>query len=95
MSPTYWTASQIKIAARANGWKFIPCVDGKDPWGMEFGSIRVMLWEDRRGGLRKVVLTHLGFGDVVSFDHRYRNKRDMVLSWLTEGVDWKTWGFRP
>lgn len=46
MSPTYWTASQIKAAARENGWEFIKCVDGQGPWGARKARLSAPLWRD-------------------------------------------------
>lgn len=98
MSPTYWTASQIKIAARAHGWEFIKCdPPGEGPWGVYKDNIKIMFQEDRRGGLVWATLTRfLGAvdRDCVRIGRDFRNKKEAVLSWMTEPIDWIQWGFK-
>lgn len=86
MSPTYWTASQIKMAARANGWEFIPCVDGKDPWGARKGRYKVMFEETRVGGLSRVWFTYpvSGGANCDYLGPRYRDKLGEVLAFLKD-----------
>ena len=112
MSPTYWTASQIKQAARDHDWQFIKDIPPTGSWGMAkeilhrsdagkrydyIEGLRVMVHEDRRGGLRWVSITRRRPGDLdqVYLGPRYANKRDVVLSWLTEPIDWTQWGITP
>jgi hypothetical protein len=85
VSPTYWTASQIKIAARANSWEFIKAETPAAPWGCRKPGRKVMLQEDRRGGLTQVWLTYDGI-NVHYFGPRYRGKLLLVLRFL-EGLD--------
>lgn len=63
MSPTYWTASQIKAAVREHGWEFIraakPTSSWDIPaWGAKKGRCTVMVTERRDGGLLGVWLTY-------------------------------------
>jgi hypothetical protein len=59
VSPTYWTASQLKTAAQANGWQFIRSIGPTGPWGMRRGNLRVLLQERRDGGLLWISLTRI------------------------------------
>lgn len=81
MSPTYWTASLLKDAARTHGWDFIKATHPDGPWGMCRGDVAVMVQENRRGGLTWASL-------IVEGRLRCRlgpersEKREKVLSWL-------------
>jgi hypothetical protein len=88
MSPTYWTASQIKTSARANGYEFVKAVDGEGPWGCRKGRRNVMFCERRDGGLSQVWVTYpvSGGSNCVYFGPRYRGKLRAVLRFL-EGLD--------
>lgn len=86
MSPTYWTASQIKMAARENGWEFVPCVDGAGPWGARKDRYKVMFQENRAGGLSAVWFT-FPMPDGANCDYlgpRYQNKLGEVLAFLRD-----------
>jgi hypothetical protein len=112
MSPTYWTASQLKAAAIRHGWLFIGATEPQGWWGMRregsspdcgccahrySPALRIMVQEDRRGGLMRASLTRIrdGGSDTVQLGPRTAHKREAVLSWLTEPIDWTQWGFRP
>ena len=87
MSPTYWTASQIKAAVRANGWELVPCVGGGGRvWGARKVRYRVMLQETRPGGLSAAWFTY-PVSDGANCDYlgpRYRNKLAEVLAFLND-----------
>jgi hypothetical protein len=88
MSPTYWTASLIKDAARWYGWEILPVGHPHLPtgtWGARKDRCRVALREDRRGGLTGVWLTYPRHGGS-NCDHygpRTANKVGIVLSFMS------------
>lgn len=92
MSPTYWTASQIKMAARANGWEFIKATDEvhfffrypSGVWGCRKPGRKVLFQEDRRGGLTQAWFVYAGRFDY--FGPRRPQKLRAVLRFL-EGLD--------
>lgn len=88
MSPTYWTASQIKMAVRTHGWEFIKArpADPDQAWGARKDCYEVILKENRRGGLVWVSFTHPVSGGF-NVDHlgpRYRGKFEEVLQFLAD-----------
>lgn len=87
MSPTYWTTSQIKMAARANGWEFIKAEAPRGPWGCAKPGRKVMFKSDRRGGLLWVCFTYSvsGRSTVEWLGRDYRGKLRAVLRFL-EGL---------
>lgn len=58
MSPKFLTAIQFQNAARENGWRLVPCSDGRGPCGARKGSYVVMIQENRVGGLTAVWFTY-------------------------------------
>jgi hypothetical protein len=66
MSPTYWTASRIKMAARAHGWEIVPSTSpGMVPnkvWGCRKDRHLVQIKERRDGGLSWVSLRYPKYG---------------------------------
>lgn len=58
MSPRFLTAIQFQNAARENGWRLVPCADGRGPCGARKGSYVVMIQENRVGGLSGVWFTY-------------------------------------
>lgn len=107
MSPTYRTPFLIMDTARKHGWQIVPTPEpGKQPWTMRkdqvyAGSterVTIAITERRDGGLTHVSLIR-GRADItidaVHLGPRYANKRDAVLSWLSEPIDWTHWGIRP
>lgn len=63
MSPTYWSASQIKAAAHAYSWELIPAqppIGAWDipAWGARRGRFKVMVRERCDGGLVGVWITY-------------------------------------
>jgi hypothetical protein len=90
MSPTYWAASQIKMAAETNGWKFIKhdMPDLKSHWGCAKPGRKVMVQQRKDGGLVAAWFTYPVSGGV-NIDYlgpRYKGKLRAVLRFL-EGLD--------
>lgn len=88
MSPTYWTASQIKKAAREHGWEFIPArpSDPDHAWGARKDRYQVIFKENSRGGLVWVQF-HYPVSGGFNVDHigsDYRNKLAEVLAFLKD-----------
>lgn len=88
MSPSYWTASQIKAAVCEHGWEFVKARPG-DPdqaWGARKGQYKVLFKENRRGGLVWVRFTYPVSGGI-NCDHlgiRYRDKLSKVLEFIKD-----------
>lgn len=92
MSPTYWTASRLKMAAREHGWEIVPTTaPGMVPgevWGFrkQFGTrtLTIRIKENRRGGLVWATLTTTfdGGADVTRRGPDYRGKCEAVIAWL-------------
>lgn len=85
MSPTYWTATQIKAAVRQHGWELIKVRPDDRTWGARKGSYQVILKEDRRGGLVWVRFhypTVLGPTGTYHLGPTARNKLAEVLDFL-------------
>lgn len=88
MSPTYWTASQIKAAVREHDWEFVKARPN-DPdcaWGARKDRHQVLLKENRRGGLVWVRFHYPATGGI-NVDHLgpdYRNKLAEVLTFLKD-----------
>lgn len=91
MSPTYWTASRIKAAARAHGWEIgqprapetswdVP------PWECRKGRQTVVIYERRDGGLLGVTLRYPLYGGTNSdyYGPRCRDKLRTVLDFLCD-----------
>lgn len=49
MSPKFLTAIRFQAAARENGWRLVPCSDGRGPCGARKGSYVVMIQENAVG----------------------------------------------
>lgn len=91
MSPTYWTASQIKAAAHAYSWEIVkvqPPTSAWDvpAWGARRGRFKVMVTERRDGGLIGVWITY-PMSDGANVDYlgpRYHGKLSEVLEFLRD-----------
>lgn len=84
MSPTYWTASQIKAAAREHGWEIRPAAHPDAAWTLHKDHYKVLIGERRDGGLCWVGFTFPVSGGM-NHDHlgpRHRGKLDQVLNFL-------------
>ena len=88
MSPTYWTASQIKAAIREHGWEFVKARpdDPDHAWGARKDRYQLLFKEDRRGGLVWVRFHYPASGGM-NVDHigsDYRGKLGEALAFLKD-----------
>ena len=86
MSPTYWTASRIKTAARAHGWEIRPGSLFGGGWTCQKDQRKVVVSERCDGGLNWVRTRYPIYGgvNVDYYGPRFANKLDVVLDFLCD-----------
>jgi hypothetical protein len=84
MSPSYWTASQIKMAAREHGWEIRAAKSPDAGWTIHKERCKVTIGERRDGGLCWIYLRYPKYGGMNCdyFGPRYRGKLAVVLKFL-------------
>ncbi len=89
MSPTYWTASQIKSAARAHGWEIRPATMPGAGWTLHKGRSKAVIGERRDGGLCFVYLTYpkCSGANCDYYGPRAKDKLQTVLKFLCDCPD--------
>lgn len=84
VTPTYASAIKIQNAVKENGWRLVPCADGRGPCGAKRGAATVMYQENRVGGLSAVWFAY-PMPEGWRCDYlgpRHPDKLDLVLAFL-------------